>query len=421
MRTKESLPSYTRSQLLDYFRQGALPRERWQVGLEVEKMGRDARTGRPLAYEGDGACIRRVIELYRERRPADPVFEATHLIGLDGEWGTLSLEPGGQVEWSSRPQATLGELRHELSGHLTALRAVGDALGVRWLALGLDPVHSVAEMPWMPKARYRIMRDYLGQRGPLAHRMMTQTTSIQCAFDYADEQDWQKKFKAAALLAPVATALFANSEQVDGGPSGHRSYRQVIWQQTDPDRCGIPAVVFQPGFDMERWLDWMLDVPTIFRHRARGLVPASGLPFRQLMQLTGCNALRSEDWETHASTIFTEVRSYTYIEVRSADLQPDEAIFAVPSFWTGILYEEQALAEALELASRIDSAQSWQEAMRAAARDGLDGRAAGTSLRDLAREALRVSHRGLARGAACVADATRDSEPLARLMEEVGP
>lgn len=420
MRAHEQMPSFTRRQLLDYFRQGALPRERWRVGMEVEKMGRDALSGRPLPYEDHGPSIRRIIEFYQQQRQGDPVFEGSHLIGLDGLWGTLSLEPGGQVEWSSRPQATLGSLRHELEAHLSVLREAGAALGVRWLALGLDPLHSVTDMHWMPKARYRIMRDYLGQRGRLAHRMMTQTTSIQCAFDYADEQDWKRKFKAAALLAPVATALFANSPDVDGRPSGLRSYRQAIWQETDPDRCGMPAVVFDPGFDMERWLDWMLDVPTIFRHRARGLVPTCGVPFRKLMDLTGCNALKSEDWETHASTIFTEVRSYTYIEVRCADLQPDEHILSVPTFWTGILYQEAALAAAIELASRLDSAEAWQEAMSSAARSGLDGSAGGMSLRELAREALHISQQGLAREAAGVGDAAQESQPLLELMQRHG-
>ena len=37
----------------------------------------------------------------------------------------------------------------------------------------------------------------------------TQTASIQCAFDFASEDDWARKFRAAALMTPVAVALFA--------------------------------------------------------------------------------------------------------------------------------------------------------------------------------------------------------------------
>jgi glutamate--cysteine ligase len=322
---------------------------------------------------------------------------------VDGPWGTISLEPGGQVEWSSRPRATLALLRADLDDHVAAMRGIGSELGIRWLPEAVDPRLPLERMVWMPKARYNIMRPFLGARGRLAHRMMTQTASIQCAFDFADPQDWRRKFKAAALLAPVATALFANSSRVDGGDSGWRSYRQAIWRETDPARCGLPEIVFTPGFGIESWLDWVLQVPTIFRHRARGLVPAGGVPFVELLELGGCEAIRNEDWETHISTVFTEVRCYTYVEVRSADAQPDEHAFAVPSFWTGLLYHDEALSAALELGRPLDHAGRWAAAMRDAARRGLDGEAAGRSLRELAVAALAHSIAGLRGDAACAA------------------
>lgn len=403
MSVSKSGPPVTRQLLLDYFARGAVPRERWQVGMEVEKLGLDARTGQPLPYDGPGPSVRKVLEFYRGRRGADPVFEGNHLIGLDGIKGSLSLEPGGQVEWSSRPQLSTVQVQIDLEQHLATLREAGAALGIEWLETAVDPVHAVSEMHWVPKARYTIMRDYLGRRGRLAHRMMTQTTSVQCAFDYENPADWKRKFKAAALLSPVALALFGNSPDIDGRPSGYRSFRHMIWRETDPDRCGLPPVVFEPGFDMERWLDWVLDVPTLFCRRAQGLVPAGGVPFRTLLARSGCEAVGIEDWETHASTIFTEVRSYTYIEIRTADLQPDDRVFAVPAFWTGILYEGQALDAALDLGSPFDDHERWNQAMLAAARDGLDADLPGLGrLRELARAALTLSLGGLRRGAACV-------------------
>ncbi|NIM61656.1 MAG: glutamate--cysteine ligase, partial [Acidobacteria bacterium] len=75
---------------------------------------------------------------------------------------------------------------------------------------------------------------YLAARGRLAQRMMTQTASIQVAFDYSDLHDWREKFRLAALLAPVANALFANSSRIDGADTGYKSYRSAIWQETDP-------------------------------------------------------------------------------------------------------------------------------------------------------------------------------------------
>jgi glutamate--cysteine ligase len=250
--------------------------------------------------------------------------------------------------------------------------------------------------------------------------MMTQSASIQVAFDYSDPEDWRKKFKAAALITPVAVALFANSSRIDGAESGYRSYRQVIWRETDPDRCGLPETVFDRGFDLEAWLDYALDVPTMFRHRARGLIPTGGKSFRDLLGLTGCDAMKPEDWETHLSAIFTEVRSYGYIEVRSADLLPDERCIAVPAFWTGLLYHEEALDRALDLGSGLKDSVSWAEAVDSAARLGLAGQAAGRPLGELARRALGLSRRALLNGAACAGDGVAQARVLDELAAHHG-
>ncbi len=406
-----------RSVLLNYFLQAATPRSQWQVGMELEKLGRNAATGLPLPYEGENPSVQGVIEFIRAERGGDPILEADKTIGIDAPWGTISLEPGGQVEWSSRPARSLGELETGLEEHLALMGRAEKELGVRWLDVAADPQLPVDRMPWMPKARYKIMRPFLGARGRLAHRMMTQTASIQCAFDYSDAEDWKRKFVTAAAISPIAVALFANSSRMDGEETGYVSYRQAIWRETDPERCGLPPVVFEPGFGIEAWLDWVLQVPTMFVHRARGRVPVGGVPFGRLLERAGCTAVRQEDWETHISTVFTDVRSYDYIEVRCADLQPDALAFSVPAFWTGILYQDDSLDAAAELVRRATSYDAWLEGMDSASRLGLDGRVGGRSLGEVATEALSISLRGLRNGAACVGDSEAGAAAVERLAE----
>ena len=111
------------------------------------------------------------------------------------------------------------------------------------------------------------------------------------------------------------------------------------------------------------------------------------------------------DWELHLSSIFTEVRSYAYIEVRSADLQPDDLILSVPALWTGLFYDDDALAAALELGRGHDSHAAWRAAMDSAARLGMDGTAGDHALRDLAAEMLGIAA-GTLRGRAHAAGAS---------------
>ncbi len=405
--------------MLDYFLDGATPRDQWQVGMELEKIGRRTDTGRPIPYDGDGPTVRRVLELIRERHGGDAVREADNLIGLEASWGTITLEPGGQVEWSSRPQRSLADLHRLLKGYLGTLRDVAAPTGIEWLDVAVDPVHALSDMPWMPKERYRIMREYFRDKGRLAHRMMTQTASIQCAFDFSDGTDWQRKFKAAAFLTPVAAAMFANSRMVDGRDSGYHTYREAIWRETDADRCGLPSIVFEPSFDMERWIRWLLDVPLLFRRHAGGLLPPDGSTFRDALEGPRGAEVGLEDWATHCSSIFTEVRSYTYIEVRSADLMPDDLAFAVPTFWTGTLYDEDALDAALELGGELDHA-SWERALDSASRDGLDGSLGRWKIRDIAGRALGAAVCGLQRGVPGSGDPAESVRPLEELAAPLG-
>ena len=53
-----------------------------------------------------------------------------------------------------------------------------------------------------------------------------------------------KKFRVALALQPIATALFAASPFIEGMPSGFVSLRSHVWEDTDPDRCGILPFVF---------------------------------------------------------------------------------------------------------------------------------------------------------------------------------
>ncbi|NIR60013.1 MAG: glutamate--cysteine ligase, partial [Gammaproteobacteria bacterium] len=65
-------------------------------------------------------------------------------------------------------------------------------------------------------------------------------------------------------LQPIATALFANSPFTEGRPNGYLSYRTHVWTDTDPDRSGIPAFVFEEDMGFDRYTEYALDVPMYF-------------------------------------------------------------------------------------------------------------------------------------------------------------
>ena len=159
-----------------------------------------------------------------------PIKENEKYIALKTKDGaSISLEPGGQFELSGNVVKTIHHSCIETNRHLKQMLDVTAKLGLGMLGLGFHPTASRAEVNWMPKGRYRIMRDYMPKVGNLGLDMMLRTCTIQTNLDYCDEQDMRRKFKTSLALQPVATALFANSPFKDGALTSLQSNRALVW------------------------------------------------------------------------------------------------------------------------------------------------------------------------------------------------
>jgi glutamate--cysteine ligase len=139
-----------------------------------------------------------------------PVLENGNAIALSNDARcSITLEPGGQFELSGAPLETVHQTCDEVHEHLRQVREVCDELGLGMIGLGFDPKWRREEIPFMPKARYRIMRDYMPKKGRLGLDMMLRTCTVQANLDYASEADMVKKFRVSLALQSVAVALFA--------------------------------------------------------------------------------------------------------------------------------------------------------------------------------------------------------------------
>ena len=425
-----SSPSHTadtpitgRNQLVDYLASGGKPKADWRIGTEHEKFGFRLDDLRPPTFDGE-----RGIEALLEglvRFGWTPVRESVdgnppRTIALVRDGASVTLEPAGQLELSGAALEDIHQTCVETGTHLNEVRQVADQLQLGFLGMGFQPKWSRADMPWMPKGRYRIMRDYMPRVGDLGLDMMTRTCTVQVNLDYADEADMVKKFRVSLALQPVATALFADSPFTEGRPNGYLSYRSHIWTDTDPDRTGMLDFVFEDGFGYERYVDYMLDVPMYFSYRDGVYVDASGKSFRRFLRgeldvLPGVlPTLR--DWSDHLTTAFPEVRLKKFLEMRGADGGPWGRLCALPAFWVGLLYDDAALDAAWDLVRDFTLVE------RHVLRDGVPRHALklpfrDASVRELAVEALKISVAGLRRRAALNGDGSDESRFLDPLLE----
>ena len=247
-------PITSTRQLAEWFAAGSKPRGDWGVGTEHEKFGFHRAGFATPTYEGAGG-IRAILDGLQAKGWA-PILDAGNPIGLKRGGASISLEPAGQLELSGGILPDLHGTWLELQAHLREVHEVTGPMQLGFAPLGFHPTHTRAEMPWMPKGRYAIMRRYMPTVGSLGLDMMQRTCTVQANLDYGDEADMVEKLRVSLALQPVATALFANSPFTEGKPNGFRSMRGQVWTDTDKARTGIPAVVFEEGFGFERFAEW---------------------------------------------------------------------------------------------------------------------------------------------------------------------
>jgi len=398
--TTDFRPIESIDELVAYLAEGNKPKGKWRIGTEHEKFPFYVDGNAPVPYGGDNG-IRALLEGMQRTLGWDPILDDERVIGLvepTGQ-GAISLEPGGQFELSGAPLETIHQTCREGNAHLAQLREIAEPLGIRFLGLGGSPKWRLSETPKMPKSRYEIMTRYMPKVGSQGLDMMYRTCTIQVNLDFESETDMRRKMQVSLKLQPLATALFANSPFTEGHPNGLQSWRGEIWTDTDNQRSGLLPFCFSPDFGFADYVEWALDVPMYFVIRDGRYHDMTHMTFRQFMSGSAHNQMPDGvptigDWANHLSTLFPDVRLKRFLEMRGADGGPWRRICALPAFWVGLLYDE----EALDAAEQLTADWTFEEVrdMRAAVpKGGIATEFRDTDLRSIAREVLKISRLGL--------------------------
>jgi glutamate--cysteine ligase len=333
-----------KNQLIEYFAQGGKSVEDFKIGTEHERFLFSRKTRTRLNYES----IKNLFQYFIDQG-WQPVAEKGHIIAVQNLESacSLTLEPGGQFELSGAPLGNLHQASNELATFNQTLRNYLASQDIDDLLMGFDPITYREQVPWMPKQRYDIMRTYMPTRGGLGLDMMLRTCTVQVNLDYAHEQDMVMKMRVAMALQPFVAALFATSPFKDRKESGYQSFRNVVWQDTDPDRCGLLPFVFQDDMGYERYVEYLLNIPMYFVYRKESYIPAAGYSFRDFINGELPSYPKEiptmADWRDHTSVAFPEVRLKRYLELRGADSGPLPLLQALPALWVGLLYDQENL------------------------------------------------------------------------------
>ena len=311
--------------------------------MEWEKIGVFRDTGKAIPYHGPQGVKAILESLCLKFGWTSVNNQSQEPIALKKGLSSITLEPGGQIELSGKKALCLHENAAELYAHLAEIREVSEPLGVAWLGVGAQPFSVHGDIEWVPKERYSIMQKSLGGYGALTYAMMKETASVQVSLDYTGEADAVKKFRLSMALAPLLTAIFANSPLERGERSPYLSRRAHIWTQTDPERTGVVWDVFEPGFNFDGYMDYALRVPALFVQRGGKWRSLPRIRFEDFIK-KGWDGLSAEpeDWDLHLTSLFTEARLKKYIEIRSIDCQTTSLGMSAVAFLKGLFYDESA-------------------------------------------------------------------------------
>ena len=71
--------------------------------------------------------------------------------------GNYSLEPGGQIEWSSPPSHQLKDIERDLLEHKESLDKILNREGLKSLYIGVDPFNNPSEIDLIDQKKYESM------------------------------------------------------------------------------------------------------------------------------------------------------------------------------------------------------------------------------------------------------------------------
>ena len=382
--------------LIKWFEAGCKPKNLFRIGTEHEKFVYKLNSLKPVSYN-EPSGIKNILKSL-VRFGWVEVSEGGNIIALRKDNQSITLEPGGQLELSGAPLENIHQTCSEVNEHLKQVKIIGNELNIGFLGVGARLEGKLASDLWMPKPRYKIMKDYMPLVGNLGLEMMADTCTVQANLDYSSEQDMSRKLKTSFILQPIVTALFASSPIEKMKTSKYISRRAAIWFDVDKDRCGTPKFIFDEDLSFESWVDYALKVPMYFIRRNGQYINCAGASFEKFM-LGQLEQLPNEkptilDWEDHLSTIFTEIRLKQYIEFRGADAGPWKSLCALPALWVGLLYDSESLNEAESLAKSW-SFDMYKKAYEEVPVKGLDLIINKRSINDYAKDLIAISKRGL--------------------------
>lgn len=326
-----------------------------RIGVEIELLPYQRSSLDTVPKRVTVAHTREIVAQFAVSRDAffiDPAVPSRSPTGVNG---TLSYEPGGQIEFSGPPRETPAAAHAEMLDVVRGLTSACEPANICLRSFAFDPWTDSNEFPLqLQLPRYHAFMKMFDSVGPWGRAQAINTTSIQVCIDFGHDEQVLRRWRVAQRLSPIATAVFAASPFCKGSVSGYHSFRAFQWFNTEPTRQRFPGFTADASADpAQAYLHAALDTRVAVIRRDSGwIVPPQALTFGTWMREGYLQEHPTlDDWRYHLTTLWPEVRPQGYIELRGVDNQCTSLSSVPITFWCALLLDDRALDECLSSVS----------------------------------------------------------------------
>ncbi len=327
-----------KEQLINIFSSFEKNEELSLIGVECERFVIDENLY-PLKFFKKSGMQRFLILLkkkifFKFNKKYSYIFENNNIVGLLGKDGSISIEPGGQLEFSPSPHKSIAKVKIILNIFSKIIKNICKELNVKINTFSVHPIKSISVFSIVPKKRFKLLRKYICKEGKNGLDMMHRTCSFQINIDYKNEYDFINKYRILLLISPVIIFLCKNKKKYNK--------RIIIWENTDYQRCNIPKFVFYNNFSYLKYIDNILNIPIISLVKNNKYIKIPKMTFFNYMKNGFNKNIATEmDFLNHLNGIFWNVRAKPQIEIRNIDINDLNFNCSVVAFIEGIIYNNK--------------------------------------------------------------------------------
>ena len=365
----------------------------FEIGLEYERISLN-KNNTTANYFGEKG-IETFLKAFSKKYNWEPIFDDNHIIGLKNENSTtITLEPGGQLEISLKPQKNVCDIEKEIEILNKKINTIAKKFDLSFIEYGINPTCKATEIAIIPKRRYQTMANHLDLK--MSKFMMRQTSGIQTAFDFENEADAAKKITLSIKLSPIVTAIFANSPIYNKKLTKYKSIRSLAWIYTDKQRCGLLNEDLLENFSFSKYINYVFKIPVIFIVRDNKIIELDKKTTFEDFFNFGYEGLQAkkEDYELHSSLFFPDVRLKNYIEIRNHDCQNGILKYAIPAFYKGVFKDINTFNSINTILNQF-TFEELNKAKLSSAKYGLKGYLGNYQIQDIACDILKLSFNAL--------------------------